>query len=180
MRYMILLIVFFVIFIPNQLFSMTTSDGFSKIDGWDIKIEHSRPMQSRWCRATKTFDSNDITILLGELIPQYGRMLFSITMHDRRLPSKYNGEVKLVIDKEIFASGNIVSVGNWEGGKRTAHYARATFKKIEDAKHKLQHGHEFAITGDEKLFKPLTLELDLKPVLSELQRCLHSKYPRKQ
>jgi len=151
----------------------TESKDFSKVGSWKVTAEHSEPMGGRWCRAVGQFDVNDITILLGQLASVYGRLSLQVTMHQHRLPEGYEGDAALFFDGMPAASGKIQDVGDWQGGKRTAFYSRASFNKIDELQDKLRHAHKLVINGDAKIFKPVELnELELDKVMSELQRCL--------
>jgi hypothetical protein len=151
------------------------SNDFSNIEKWKITAEGSKPplRTIHQCRAVGRFDSNDVTILLGQPSPIYGRLSLHITMHQRILPDGYQGAVELLLDTVPTASGTILDVGNWRGRERTATYSRASFNKIEALEDKLRQAHKLTIQGDANVFKPLELsDLELDKSMRELHRCM--------
>lgn len=156
-------------------FGETETKDFLNFGKWKITAENGDG--KNWCRAIGQFDGGEVTILLGQLLPQYGGMLLSITTHQRTLPAQYKGSINLLIDNKTVATGTISDVGDWQGDKRIAFYARADFNKIEPIKEKLQQATKLTIVGDKAIFEPFELKnLDLNLVITKLQSCL--RYPK--
>jgi len=151
----------------------TESKDFSNLGNWKITAEHSEPMGERWCRAIGQFDGNDVTILQGQLLPLYGKLYLDVTMHQRALPQGYEDNANLLLDGVPSATGKLQDVGDWQGDKRTAFYARATFTKVEGLEDKLRKADKLTVQSDAKNFKAVELNgLELDRVMAELRRCL--------
>jgi hypothetical protein len=151
----------------------TEAKKFSTLGQWKITAENRAVSDERWCRAVADFDKVHVQILQGNLVPQYGEMLVTVTMKQRTLPNSYKGIARLLLDNKLVAAGRMDDVGNWQGNKRTAFYALATFEKVEGIKNKLKSAQKLTITGDPKLFKPVSLQrINLNGVMQEMQRCL--------
>jgi hypothetical protein len=151
----------------------TEAKKFSTLGQWKITAENRAVSTERWCRAAGDFDKVHVQILQGNLVPQYGEMLITVTMKQRTLPNSYKGIARLLLDNKIVATGRMDDVGNWQGHKRTAFYALATFEKVEGIKNKLKSAQKLTVAGDPKVFKPITLQrLNLHGVMQEMQRCL--------
>jgi hypothetical protein len=151
----------------------TEAKKFSTLGQWKITAEHRSLSDERWCRAAADFDKVHIQILQGDLGSQYGEMLVVVNMKQRTLPNSYKGIARLLLDNKMVAAGRMDDVGHWQGIKRTAFYALATFEKVEGIKNKLKSAQKLTIAGDPKLFKPVTLQrINLNGVMQEMQRCL--------
>jgi hypothetical protein len=93
-----------------------------------------------------------------------GKWFFSVTDFDLRIPESLKAKVTASIQDETTLSGEILDIGNWTGGKRTAWYARYEFPLAERIFEGVRRGNNIHISGPSNLFEAFQILFDQQTV----------------
>jgi hypothetical protein len=160
----------------ETVWAYTKSSDFAVIGDWKISSESGG---GYWCRATGQINEYEIQILAGDLTPRY--VPFAVVVRtpkktEQFLPVNFRTTAKLLINGEYFAAGEIISSGDVIGGKSSAHYARATFAKINDGVAKLRTAHKLTLIAENNKIAPQEIGLqDMEQVIGVLQECKETR-----
>lgn len=150
----------------------TKSSLFAVFGHWKFTSESGG---GYWCRATGQIGDFEIQILAGDLIPSYAPFTVVVRTPKKTkqfLPVNFRTGAKIFIDGEYFAAGDLISSGDVIGGKSSAHYARATFAKINDGIAKLQKANKLTLVAEDEVIAPFEVTmLDMDKVMGLLRNC---------